>query len=47
MPSDAEIIGAIYDQYGEYYHESRSSASGRLANEFIDMPAVLSLFPGS
>lgn len=46
MPSDAEIIGAIYDQHGEYYHKSRSSASGRLANEFIDMPAVLSLLPG-
>ena len=45
MPSNAEIIGAIYDQYGEYYHRSRNTASGRLANEFIDMPAVLSLVP--
>lgn len=46
MQSDAEVIGGVYDQFGEYYHESRKTASGRLANEFIDMPTVLSLVPG-
>lgn len=42
---DSETIGAIYDQFGESYHQSRRNASGRLFNECIDMPATFSLLP--
>jgi ubiquinone/menaquinone biosynthesis C-methylase UbiE len=45
MNDDAQEIARVYNEFGEYYHRSRNSASGRLANEYIDMPAVLSLIP--
>ncbi len=42
---DPQEIADIYNQFGRTYHESRQSASGRLHNEYIDMPATWSLLP--
>lgn len=43
---DADEIAQVYDVHGKNYHESRAK-SGRLANEFIDMPATQMMFPKS
>lgn len=45
MRTDEKIISDIYNKFGEYYHNSRKKTSGRLHNEFIDIPATVSLLP--
>ncbi|MCR9192586.1 MAG: methyltransferase domain-containing protein [Gammaproteobacteria bacterium] len=41
---DAEAIAEIYNQHGETYHTSRTK-KGRFFNEYLEMPATLSLIP--
>ncbi|HEX3731578.1 MAG TPA: class I SAM-dependent methyltransferase [Mycobacteriales bacterium] len=41
--SDASTIGAIYDEFGDYYNKSRKEDHGRFSNEFIDVPTLLSV----
>lgn len=43
MEKDSQTIAHIYNQHGEAYHASRAGVSGRVFNECIDIPAVLSL----
>ncbi len=43
--SDPKNIASIYNEFGAYYHDSRKKSSGRLHNEFIDIPTTLSLLP--
>ncbi len=38
-------IAAFYDEFAHQYYESRVITGGRLFNEYIEMPAVLSLIP--
>ena len=38
-------IAQVYNTFGQYYHDSRNNAGGRVHNEYIDMPAALSLLP--
>ena len=45
MNDNSKIVAEVYNKYGKYYHESRKSTSGRLYNEYIDIPATLSLLP--
>src|SRR3989344_241782 len=42
---DVKKVADTYNQFGDYYHQSRTQTSGRLHNELIDMPATLSLLP--
>jgi ubiquinone/menaquinone biosynthesis C-methylase UbiE len=42
---DADYIRDVYNTHGKQYHESRTSGTGRLTNEHIDMPATMSLLP--
>lgn len=41
---DAEEIARVYNQHGKAYHASRAK-KGRFFNEFLEMPATLSLIP--
>lgn len=45
MQDDARTIADIYNEFGESYHNSRKKASGRLHNEFIDVPTTIFLLP--
>jgi len=47
MKQDSQAIAEVYNQHGAAYHQSRKGTSGRLHNEFIDMPATLSLLAAS
>jgi len=47
MKTDEKAISDVYNRFGDYYHDSRKKTSGRLHNEFIDIPATLSLLPNS
>lgn len=42
---DSKEIAEVYNKFGRYYHDSRKNDSGRLYNEYIDIPATLSLLP--
>lgn len=41
---DAQEIADVYNKHGQQYHESRIT-KGRFFNEFLEMPATLSLIP--
>lgn len=38
-------VARVYNTFGQYYHDSRTSSDGRVHNEYIDMPATFSLLP--
>lgn len=44
MKKDSDEIANAYNLHGRDYHASRQNG-GRLFNEFLDMPATLSLIP--
>lgn len=44
MQNNSDEIAESYNKFGKMYHETRTK-SGRLFNEFLEMPATLSLIP--
>lgn len=42
---DAQTIAGLYNQFGQQYHDARTKGAGSLYNEFLDMPATMSLLP--
>jgi ubiquinone/menaquinone biosynthesis C-methylase UbiE len=43
MSNEADLIAEAYNKYGQNYHESR--ISGRLFNEYLEVPTTFSLIP--
>lgn len=38
-------INEVYEKFGQQYHDSRKKGSGRLYNEYTEMPGTFSLLP--